>query len=152
MYPVSLTGQLVELRELQTHFRTDKGLVKAVDGVSFTLRRGESVGEGVKVGAVCCIVEKSRAPLLQGRLQGFVTVALGKLMAVAEAYPDQIACVADVTDEAQMQAFFDRIDAAWDHVDVVCANAGIGGPAGRIEEDVKVRPIRREPHQHDRRR
>jgi oligopeptide transport system ATP-binding protein len=35
---------LVELRELQTHFRTDKGLVKAVDGVSFTLRRGESVG------------------------------------------------------------------------------------------------------------
>ena len=35
---------LLELRELQTHFRTDKGLVKAVDGVSFSLRRGESVG------------------------------------------------------------------------------------------------------------
>lgn len=52
----------------------------------------------------------------------------------AEAYPDAIACVADVTDEAQMQAFFDRIDAAWDQVDVVCANAGIGGPAGRIED------------------
>ena len=52
----------------------------------------------------------------------------------AEAHPDQIACVADVTDEAQMQAFFDQIDAGWDHVDVVCANAGIGGPAGRIED------------------
>lgn len=52
----------------------------------------------------------------------------------AGAHPDQIACVADVTDEAQMQAFFDQIDAGWDRVDVVCANAGIGGPAGRIED------------------
>ena len=52
----------------------------------------------------------------------------------AGAHPDQIACVADVTDEAQMQAFFDQIDGAWDCVDVVCANAGIGGPAGRIED------------------
>lgn len=52
----------------------------------------------------------------------------------AEVHSDQIACVADVTDETQMQAFFDRIDAAWDQVDVVCANAGIGGPAGRIED------------------
>jgi NAD(P)-dependent dehydrogenase (short-subunit alcohol dehydrogenase family) len=49
-------------------------------------------------------------------------------------HPDQIASVADVTDEAQMQAFFDQIDAAWDGVDVVCANAGTGGPAGRIED------------------
>ncbi len=54
--------------------------------------------------------------------------------AFTEAYPDQIACVANVTDEAQMQAFFDQIDAGWDHVDVVCANAGIGGPARRIED------------------
>jgi oligopeptide transport system ATP-binding protein len=35
---------LLDVRELQTHFRTDKGLVKAVDGVNFSLRRGESVG------------------------------------------------------------------------------------------------------------
>jgi NAD(P)-dependent dehydrogenase (short-subunit alcohol dehydrogenase family) len=54
--------------------------------------------------------------------------------AFAVAHPDQIACVADVTDEAQMQRFFDRIDSAWDGVDVVCANAGTGGPAGRIED------------------
>lgn len=54
--------------------------------------------------------------------------------AFASAHPGQIACTADVTDEAQMQAFFDQIDATWGHVDVVCANAGIGGPAGRIED------------------
>jgi oligopeptide transport system ATP-binding protein len=35
---------LLEVRGLVTHFKTDKGLVKAVDGVNFTLRRGESVG------------------------------------------------------------------------------------------------------------
>ncbi len=35
---------LLEVRELVTHFKTDKGLVKAVDGVSFSLRPGESVG------------------------------------------------------------------------------------------------------------
>ena len=35
---------LLDVRGLETHFRTDKGLVKAVDGVNFSLRRGESVG------------------------------------------------------------------------------------------------------------
>jgi len=50
------------------------------------------------------------------------------------AHPDQIAMTADVTDEAEMAAFFDRIDRDWDGVDVVCANAGTGGPAGRIED------------------
>lgn len=33
-----------------------------------------------------------------------------------------------------MQTFFARVEAAWGGVDVVCANAGTGGPAGRIEE------------------
>jgi oligopeptide transport system ATP-binding protein len=35
---------LLEVDELQTHFRTDSGLVKAVDGLTFSLREGESVG------------------------------------------------------------------------------------------------------------
>ena len=33
-----------------------------------------------------------------------------------------------------MQAFLDEVEAAWGGVDVVCANAGTGGPAGRIED------------------
>ncbi len=47
--------------------------------------------------------------------------------------PDVIAVQADVTDEAQMAAFLNGIESRWGGIDVVCANAGTGGPAGRIE-------------------
>ncbi|MDG1737546.1 MAG: SDR family oxidoreductase [Paracoccaceae bacterium] len=49
-------------------------------------------------------------------------------------FPDAIAEVCDVRDEAQMEAFLARVEEAWGGVDVVCANAGTGGPAGRIED------------------
>jgi oligopeptide transport system ATP-binding protein len=39
-----MTQPLLELRELTTSFRTDAGLVRAVDGVTFTLAEGESLG------------------------------------------------------------------------------------------------------------
>ena len=42
--------------------------------------------------------------------------------------------VADVTDEAAMAEIFTKIDAQLGGIDVVCANAGIGGPAGKIED------------------
>ncbi len=35
---------LLEVKDLKTYFYTTKGIVKAVDGVSFTLRRGEVLG------------------------------------------------------------------------------------------------------------
>jgi peptide/nickel transport system ATP-binding protein len=37
-------SHLLEVRDLQTHFRTRAGVVRAVDGVSFTLDRGELLG------------------------------------------------------------------------------------------------------------
>lgn len=49
-------------------------------------------------------------------------------------FPEAIAEVCDVRDEAQMEAFLAKVETAWGGVDVVCANAGTGGPAGRIEE------------------
>ncbi len=49
-------------------------------------------------------------------------------------HPAMIAHQADVTDEAQMTAFLGDVEAAWGGADVLCANAGTGGPAGRIEE------------------
>jgi oligopeptide transport system ATP-binding protein len=37
-------GTLLEVRELRTYFHTEDGTVKAVDGVTFKLRRGETLG------------------------------------------------------------------------------------------------------------
>jgi NAD(P)-dependent dehydrogenase (short-subunit alcohol dehydrogenase family) len=53
---------------------------------------------------------------------------------VCATHPDFIAETVDVTDPAQMDAFLARVEVAWGGVDVVCANAGTGGPAGRIED------------------
>lgn len=67
----------------------------------------------------------------------YVAICDADAAAVAEAqteFPEFITAQADVTDEAQMQAFLDQVEAAWGGVDVVCANAGTGGPAGRIED------------------
>src|SRR5919112_4586446 len=35
---------LLTVRDLRVHFETDDGLVKAVDGVSYTVDRGEALG------------------------------------------------------------------------------------------------------------
>lgn len=54
--------------------------------------------------------------------------------AVASDHPELWAEVADVTDPAALGAFFAGIEARWGGVDVVCSNAGVGGPAGNIED------------------
>ena len=35
--------KLLEVRGLRTHFRTDRGLFKAVDGIDFTVGRGQTL-------------------------------------------------------------------------------------------------------------
>ena len=37
-------GTLLEVKDLRTYFRTDDGTVKAVDGISFSVMRGQTVG------------------------------------------------------------------------------------------------------------
>src|SRR3954453_21983423 len=37
-------GQLLEIRDLHTYFDSEDGVVKAVDGIEFELKRGETLG------------------------------------------------------------------------------------------------------------
>ena len=39
-----MAEKLLELKNLKTHFKSDRGIVKAVDGVSITVHKGETVG------------------------------------------------------------------------------------------------------------
>src|SRR6266513_5990750 len=37
-------GILLEVKDLRTYFETEDGLVRAVDGISFQVKRGETLG------------------------------------------------------------------------------------------------------------
>ncbi|HEY3364971.1 MAG TPA: ABC transporter ATP-binding protein [Symbiobacteriaceae bacterium] len=39
-----MSGHLLEVRDLKTHFFSDRGAIPAVDGVSFTLDKGQTIG------------------------------------------------------------------------------------------------------------
>jgi oligopeptide/dipeptide ABC transporter ATP-binding protein len=58
---------LLEVRDLRTGFRTDRGLVRAVDGVSFTLERGRSLGIVGESGSGKTILSRSIMGLLPKR-------------------------------------------------------------------------------------
>ncbi|MEL7257509.1 MAG: SDR family oxidoreductase [Pseudomonadota bacterium] len=53
---------------------------------------------------------------------------------MATTHPQMVVAQADVSDAAQMDAFLSEVETAFGGADVVCANAGTGGPAGLIEE------------------
>ncbi|SMX44861.1 SDR family oxidoreductase [Maliponia aquimaris] len=72
--------------------------------------------------------------LAQGDRVAVCDVDPGAVAAFAAAHPQALAVVADVTDGPGMDAFLSRVEAAFGGIDVVCANAGTGGPAGRIED------------------
>ncbi|HET9732670.1 MAG TPA: ABC transporter ATP-binding protein [Acidimicrobiales bacterium] len=57
-------GPLLEVVDLKTHFRTGRGLVRAVDGVSFTLERGRTIGIVGESGSGKTILSRSIMGLL----------------------------------------------------------------------------------------
>jgi peptide/nickel transport system ATP-binding protein len=63
---------LLSVRDLRTHFRTDDGLVRAVDGVSFDLRAGEILGVVGETGCGKTVTARSILGIVEppGRVVG----------------------------------------------------------------------------------
>ena len=55
---------LLVLDDLKTHFKTDRGLVRAVDGVSLSMQRGESLGVVGESGSGKTVLSRSIMGLL----------------------------------------------------------------------------------------
>ncbi len=55
---------LIELTDLKTHFKTERGLVRAVDGVTLSLKRGESLGVVGESGSGKTVLSRSIMGLL----------------------------------------------------------------------------------------
>ena len=70
-------GTLLEVVDLKTHFRTERGLVRAVDGVSFSLERGRSLGIVGESGSGKTVLSRTIMGLLPSTavLQGSVRFA-----------------------------------------------------------------------------
>ena len=60
-------GPLLEVTDVKTHFQTDRGLVRAVDGVSFTLERGKTIGIVGESGSGKTVLSRSVMGLLPKR-------------------------------------------------------------------------------------
>ncbi len=58
------TGPLLEVEDLKTHFRTPRGMVRAVDGVSLVLERGKTLGVVGESGCGTSVLSRSIMGLL----------------------------------------------------------------------------------------
>jgi len=68
-----VTEHMLEVTDLKMHFHTRDGIVKAVDGVSFTLDRGETlgiVGESGSGKSVTALTLMKLIPMPPGRIEG----------------------------------------------------------------------------------
>ena len=59
-------GSLLEVTDLRTSFRTERGLVKAVDGVTFSLDQGQTLGVVGESGSGKTVLSRSVMGLLPG--------------------------------------------------------------------------------------
>jgi peptide/nickel transport system ATP-binding protein len=70
-----IDGPLLEVNDLRTHFRTERGTVRAVDGVSFRLERGRCLGIVGESGSGKTVLSRS----IMGLLPSSNTISTGSV-------------------------------------------------------------------------
>ena len=68
---------LLRVRDLKTHFRTEQGLIRAVDGVDFEIKRGETFGivgesgcgKSVTAFSIMQLIERPKGELVSGSIE-----------------------------------------------------------------------------------
>ncbi len=64
-----LDGPLLDVEDVKTYFKTDRGMVRAVDGVSFSLERGKTIGIVGESGCGKSVLSRSIMGLLPSNAQ-----------------------------------------------------------------------------------
>ena len=85
---VMASEPLLEIRDLKTHFRSDEGMVHAVDGVDLSIARGETlcvVGESGSGKTVTALSVLKLIPMPPGRIVGGKILWQGKDLALLNA-------------------------------------------------------------------
>lgn len=77
--------------------------------------------------------EMAQKFLSQGDRVAICDVSRVNIEALKQERPEILGVQCDVTDELQMQEFFDQVQTEFGGVDIFLSNAGTGGPAGLLE-------------------
>ena len=64
-----LDGPLLEVEDVRTYFKTERGLVRAVDGVSLSLERGKTIGVVGESGSGKSVLSRSIMGLLPSNVE-----------------------------------------------------------------------------------
>jgi oligopeptide/dipeptide ABC transporter ATP-binding protein len=150
----SLQGPLLEVEDLHTSFRTGRGLVRAVDGVSLTLARGRTLGIVGESGSGKTVLSRSIMGLLPGsnversgtvRFSGHDLTAMSHAelrevwgMQVALVFQDPMTALnpvvrvgRQITESLRLRAGLDR-KGAYDTAVALLKSVGIPAPERRL--------------------
>jgi oligopeptide/dipeptide ABC transporter ATP-binding protein len=150
----SLEGPLLEVDDLHTTFRTSRGLVRAVDGVSLSLERGRTLGVVGESGSGKTVLSRSIMGLLTGsnversgtvRFAGYDLTALPPAelrevwgMQVAMVFQDPMTALnpvvrvqRQITESLRLRAGLDR-KAAYETAVALMRSVGIPAPERRL--------------------